>query len=84
MRFEIHVPETFQGGVIGDLNSRRAEIHDLERDGEEGIVTGIVPMAGMFGYTSDLRSLTQGRGSCSLEPAAYAPVPPSVRKNLII
>jgi elongation factor G len=83
MKFEIHTPDTYQGGVIGDLNSRRAEIHDLEREGDGGVIRGMVPLAEMFGYTSDLRSLTQGRGSCSLEPAAYAPVPPAVRKNLM-
>jgi elongation factor G len=82
MRFEIHVPDGFRGGVIHDLQGRRAEVREVEKEGDLDILRGTVPLARMFGYTNDLRSLTQGRGACSLEPHAYAPVPESVRKSL--
>jgi elongation factor G len=82
MRFEVQVPEGFRGGVIHDLQGRRAEVHEVEKEGDMDILRGTVPLARVFGYTNDLRSLTQGRGSCSLEPHAYAPVPESVRKSL--
>ncbi len=82
MKFEAHVPESFRGSVIHDLQGRRAEIHDVERESGMDILRGTVPLAGMFGYTGDLRSLTQGRGTCSLEPYEYAPLPETVRKSL--
>jgi len=75
MRFEVQVPETYRGGVIHDLQGRRAEVHEVEREMGLDILRGLVPLSEMFGYTNDLRSLTQGRGSCSLEPEEYAPRP---------
>jgi elongation factor G len=83
MRFEVQIPEPYRGSVINDLNARRAEIHEAALEGDLCFLRGSVPLAEMFGYTTDLRSLTQGRGSCSLEPAAYAPAPDSVARSLI-
>jgi elongation factor G len=83
MRFEIHVPETYRGGVIHDLQGRRAEIHEVGKEGDMDVLRGTVPLSEVFGYTTDLRSITQGRGSCSLEPFEYAPVSASARKALL-
>jgi elongation factor G len=83
MRFEVQVPEPYRGGVIHDLQGRRAEVQEVDREGEIDLLRGTVPLAEVFGYTNDLRSLSQGRGSCSLEPHAYAPVPEALRKTLM-
>jgi elongation factor G len=84
MRFEVVVPPEFLGEVVGDLNSRRAEIRELvTEDSTVRVIRGLVPLAEMFNYTTTLRSLTQGRGTSSLEPAEYAPVPKSVAEEVI-
>jgi elongation factor G len=83
MRFEVVVPPEFLGEVVGDLNSRRAEVRELVTDDNTvRIIRGLVPLAEMFSYTTTLRSLTQGRGTCSLEPAEYSPVPASVAEEI--
>jgi len=82
MRFEVQVPEEYRGPVINDLNGRRAEIHEVALEGSLCFLRGTVPLAEMFGYTTDLRSISQGRGSCSMEPAAYAPVPEAKARAL--
>jgi elongation factor G len=83
MRFEVVVPPEFLGEVVGDLNSRRAEIRELVTDDSTvRVIRGLVPLAEMFNYTTTLRSLTQGRGTSSLEPAEYAPVPKSVAEEI--
>lgn len=75
MRTEVVVPETALGEVIGDLNSRGATIDHMEpRPGGFRAVRGMVPLARMFGYATDLRSLTQGRGTFTMEFHHYAPV----------
>jgi elongation factor G len=73
MRIEVRVPEDCMGAVMRDLGSRRAEIHDTELLGGTGVVRGLVPLAEMFGYSTQIRSLTQGRGSFSMEPFDYQP-----------
>ena len=73
MRLEVRVPEDCLGAVMRDLGSRRAEIHDTELQGGTGVVRGLVPLAEMFGYSTQIRSLTQGRGSFSMEPFDYQP-----------
>jgi len=79
MRFEVVIPPEFMGEVVGDLNSRRAEIRELVTDDASvRIIRGLVPLAEMFSYATTLRSMTQGRGTSSLEPAEYSPVPASV------
>ncbi len=78
MKVEIRTPEKFLGEVIGDLNARRAEVTGVEIRGEQRIIHGKVPLAKMFGYSSALRSATQGRATYSMEPLTSAPVPPDV------
>ncbi len=80
MRFEVRVPEEFLGDVIGVLNSRRAEVRDMESAAGGRIVSGRIPLAETFNYTTVLRSQTQGRGTFSLEPSEYTRVPQSIAK----
>ncbi|MHC4392807.1 MAG: translation factor GTPase family protein, partial [Planctomycetota bacterium] len=75
MKLEIVCPDQYSSAVIGDLNSRRAEVHEIEQDGELRVIRGKIPIAEMFAYSTTLRSMTQGRGTYSLEMAEYAPVP---------
>jgi elongation factor G len=75
MRVEAVVPEDFVGDVMGDLNSRRAQIEGLEARGNVQAVRAHVPLAAMFGYATTLRSLTQGRGTFTMEFDYYAEVP---------
>jgi len=74
MTFEVVAPEEFLGGVLKDLRMRGAEVGDMEMRGGLRVITGKVPLSRMFEYTIQLRSLTQGRGTCSLEPREYGEV----------
>jgi elongation factor G len=78
MRVEVETPEEFTGNVIGSLNSKRAIISETESRGIITNVRGEVPLSEMFGYTTELRSLTQGRANFSMEPGDYKPVPQSM------
>jgi len=78
MKVDVRVPEEFLGAVVGDLNSRRGEVGEIESSGDLRIVRGIVPIAEMFAYSSALRGATQGRGSFSMELHEYRPAPSSV------
>lgn len=83
MRVEVVIPEEYLGDVIGQLNARRGEIQGMEvRPGNAQAVRALVPLAEMFGYTTDLRSATQGRGVHSMEFDHYAPVPESVKLKI--
>lgn len=83
MRVEVVIPEEYLGDVIGQLNSRRGEILGMEvRPGNAQAVRALVPLAEMFGYTTDLRSATQGRGVHSMEFDHYAAVPESVKLKI--
>ncbi|MEB3829429.1 elongation factor G [Phormidium sp. CCY1219] len=83
MKVEVEVPENFLGDIMGDLNSRRGQIEGM--DSEEGIakVTAHVPLAEMFGYATDIRSKTQGRGIFSMEFSHYEEVPRNVAEPII-
>ena len=83
MKVEVEVPENFVGDVIGDLNSRRGQIESM--GSEQGIakVTSKVPLAQMFGYATDIRSNTQGRGIFSMEFSHYEEVPRNVAEAII-
>ncbi len=83
MRFEIQVPDAYYGAVNNDFNRRRAIIAESELQGDLRLVRGTVPLAEVFGYTTVLRSLTQGRGNISLEPESYAPVPAGVAERFL-
>jgi elongation factor G len=75
MRLEVLVPEEFVGGVIGGLQTRRGVIEGVESQGRVQEISTLVPLAAMFGYTTDLRSASQGRGTFTMQFARYAPVP---------
>lgn len=83
MKVEVEVPEDFMGNVIGDLNSRRGQIEGQETDDGLTKVTAKVPLASMFGYATDIRSKTQGRGIFSMEFSHYEEVPRSVAEEII-
>lgn len=83
MRVEVVTPEEFMGDVIGDLNSRRGRIESMEDRFGAKVVIGFVPLGEMFGYTTDLRSMTQGRASSSMELANYGEVPNNVAEAII-
>jgi elongation factor G len=78
MRLEARTPEDFLGAVVRDLSTRRAEIRETSLQGRVAVVRALAPLAEMFGYSTQLRSLTQGRGSFSMEPFDYQPVPEHV------
>lgn len=84
MRVEVTVPEDFMGDVIGDLNARRGRIEAMD-DLSDGVklVKALVPLANLFGYTSDLRSMSQGRAASTMELANYEEVPPNVAQEII-
>lgn len=82
MRVEVTTPEEFMGDVIGDLNSRRGRIESMEDRFGVKVVDAFVPLAEMFGYTTDLRSMTQGRASSSMELHTYEEVPPNVAEKI--
>jgi elongation factor G len=83
MKVEVEVPEDFIGNVIGDLNSRRGQIEGQETDQGIAKVTAKVPLASMFGYATDIRSKTQGRGIFSMEFSHYEEVPRNVAETII-
>ena len=83
MKVEVTMPEEYMGDVIGDINSRRGRIEGIDDLGGGKIVRAFVPLAEMFGYSTDLRSRTQGRGNYSMFFEKYEPVPKSVQEKLL-
>lgn len=83
MKVEVTVPEDYMGDVMGDLNSRRGRIEGMEARGGSQVIKAKVPLAEMFGYSTTLRSKTQGRGSYSMEISHYEEVPKSVAEEII-
>jgi len=83
MKNEVVVPEQYMGDVIGDLNSRRGRILGMSQRGNAQVIDSEVPLASMFGYVTDLRSMTQGRATSSLHFSHYAPVPPIVQEQIV-
>ena len=83
MKVDITVPEEYMGDVIGDINARRGRMEGM--DGSDGIqeIHSFVPLSEMFGYATDLRSKTQGRGTYTMEPSHYEEVPKSVFENIV-
>jgi len=82
MKVEVRIPEEFLGAVVGDLNSRRGEVSDVDSQGNLRIVRAMVPIAEMFAYSSALRGATQGRGSYAMELAEYRDVPEGIARKL--
>ena len=83
MRVEVTVPEEYMGDVIGDITSRRGHLQSMEARGGSQIINSRVPLSEMFGYATDLRSRTQGRGSYSMHFDRYEPAPASVSEEVI-
>ncbi len=83
MKVEVEVPEEYMGDVIGDINRRRGQVSSMEDRAGNKIVTAMVPLAEMFGYSTDLRSFTQGRGTYSMEFDHYEEVPRNVAEEII-
>ena len=83
MKVEVTMPEEYMGDVIGDINSRRGQVEGMDDLGGGKIVRAHVPLAEMFGYATDLRSRTQGRGNYSMFFEKYAPVPKNVQEKVL-
>ncbi|MFN2242716.1 MAG: elongation factor G, partial [Anaerolineae bacterium] len=82
-KYTITVPEEFMGDVLGDLNTRRAQVLGMDQVGDNSVVTALVPLAEMQRYVSELRSITQGRGIFSLEFSSYQQVPGHVADQIV-
>ncbi|MEE1313428.1 MAG: elongation factor G [Lachnospiraceae bacterium] len=83
MKVEVSTPEEYMGDVIGDMNSRRGRIEGMDDIGGGKMIRGYVPLAEMFGYSTDLRSKSQGRANYSMFFSSYEPVPKSVQDKVI-
>ena len=83
MKIEITVPDEYMGDVMGDLNGRRGRIEGMEAQGNTQIIHGFVPLSEMFGYATDLRSRTQGRGLYSMQSDHFEEVPKSISEEII-
>ena len=83
MKVDVIVPDDYLGNVIGDLNSRRGQIQGQEARPGATQIDALVPLANMFGYATDLRSSTQGRGQYSMEPHSYVEIPKSIAEKII-
>ena len=83
MKVEVVTPEDFMGGVIGDLNSRRGQVHGTDQRGNAQVITAMVPLANMFGYVNTLRSMSQGRASYSMQFDHYEDVPRAIADEVI-
>jgi elongation factor G len=82
MKVEVITPEEYMGDVIGDLNSRRGQVQEMTTRGNANVINGMVPLANMFGYVNNLRSLTQGRANYSMQFDHYEQVPSSVAEEV--
>ena len=83
MNVEVVTPEDYMGDVIGDLNSRRGKIQNMEKRGKAQVIRSQVPLSEMFGYATDLRSKTQGRATYTMQFASYEEVPKGIAEGII-
>ncbi len=83
MKVVVTVPEEYMGDVIGDLNSRRGQITGMESRSGAAVINSFVPLSTMFGYSTDLRSRTQGRGVYTMEPSHYVELPKNLQQELV-
>jgi elongation factor G len=83
MAVEVHVPDDYLGDVMGNLNSRRGQIEGTELRGGAQVIRSMVPLSEMFGYATDLRSRTQGRGTFTMQFSHYNEVPKSIAEKVI-
>ena len=82
MKVEVVSPEDYMGDVVGDLNRRRGKVNAMNQRGNARVIDSIVPLAEMFGYATELRSLSQGRASYSMQFSHYEEVPPNIAKEI--
>jgi elongation factor G len=83
MKVEVTTPEDFMGDVIGDLSSKRAQILGTEKRANAVVINALVPLSEMFGYTTNLRSMTQGRATSVMLPSHYEEMPPNIAAQII-
>ncbi|MFH1552770.1 MAG: elongation factor G [Candidatus Omnitrophota bacterium] len=83
MRLEVTTPDEYLGDVIGDMNMRRIKVENIKQKGTTKIVTGAAPLAQMFGYSTALRNLTQGRATYTMEPSFYKEVPKDIVEKIV-
>jgi elongation factor G len=83
MKVEVITPQEYMGDIIGDMNSRRGRIIELETKAGARIIDAEIPLKEMFGYATDLRSLSKGRASYSMEPLRFEKVPKNVEEQLL-
>ena len=83
MAVEVVTPENYMGDVIGDLNSRRGRVGQMEARGNNQVVTATVPLSEMFGYSTDLRSKTQGRATYTMQFDSYQQTPGNVQEDIV-
>ena len=83
MKVEVVTPEDYMGDVIGDLNRRRGIISGMDENPSGKVVDALVPLAEMFGYATNVRSISQGRASFSMEFEKYAEVPGNIAEEII-
>ncbi len=83
MKLEVVVMDEYMGDVIGDINSRRGRIEEMEPRGNTQVIHATAPLSEMFGYATDLRSATQGRGTFTMQFSHYAEVPQSIAEGII-
>jgi elongation factor G len=83
MQVQVLVPEEYMGDVIGDINSRRGHITNMEPRNGIQVIDAVVPLGEMFGYATDLRSRTQGRGNYTMQFSHYAEVPKNLAEKII-
>ena len=82
MKVEVVTPEEYMGDVIGDLNSRRGNVQEMNTRGNANVIDAMVPLANMFGYVNNLRSLSQGRANYSMQFDHYEEVPSNVAEEV--
>ena len=82
-KIEVVTPEDYMGNIVGDLNSRRGQVNDMSQRGQYRVVNGEVPLVNLFSYATDLRSISQGRATFSMEFLEYSLVPLKVRKEVL-
>ncbi len=83
MKLEVITPDEYLGDVVGDLNSRRSQIELIEHKKNVRIIKASIPLAEMFGYATDIRSLTSGRATYTMEPHHYKEVPKHIQDKLL-
>jgi elongation factor G len=84
MEVEIVTPEEYLGSLISDINSRRAKVEGIETKAKVKIITAYVPLVEMFGYTTSLRSISQGRATSTMQFLYYEKVPDNITKEILI